>query len=159
MQSAVIEMIQNWLTARPMLDWAFAHPIWTSVGFAILLVLLGGLLRAIAQLTEQLWVRLLQLPMRVGRWILAQLFQLFRLPFRSPAIADLEPANTRSPAFNLANLQDDSESPVSEQQLCDILVRLEHLQQEQTLLLQDIKRLISAQERSKSGRKTQIMLH
>jgi hypothetical protein len=157
MQGAVAAMIQNWLADRPILSWGIAHPVWTLIGLAVLLLLSGGLLRAIAQMTEQLWVRLLQLPMRFGQWILAQLLQVFRRPFRSSAHANSEPTDILREELNLASLQDAHESLDSEQ-FYEILVRLEHLQQEQTLLLQDIKKLLLAQEHSSSVRRKQTVL-
>jgi hypothetical protein len=79
MQNAMGEMTQNWLMAHPILGWGVAHPFW-ALGMVVALAFMsGGLLRAIAQLTEQLWIDLLQLPMRAIRWGLNRL-----LPWRKP---------------------------------------------------------------------------
>jgi hypothetical protein len=122
-----LEMVQTWLMMNnPLLQWGFAHPLGGIVAVVVLVVLFGGLVRAIAQITEQLWVNLLQLPMRAGKWLLAQLFYLLKL---KPPIAD-------KPQALIAN------NPDPDRQLGEILVRLEHLQKEQTLLLQDIKTLL-----------------
>jgi hypothetical protein len=112
-------MFQRWLMDYPFLSWGMTHPIWTIVGVAFLFFLSSGLLRAIALLTEQLWIRLLQWPLRVGQWILSPFLKGFGL-----------------------RPQGAEESLVPEQQLYEIMVRLEHLQQEQTLLLKDIKTLL-----------------
>jgi hypothetical protein len=120
-------MVQTWLIMdNPLLKWGFAHPLWGIVAAIVLVVLLGGLVRAIAQLTEQLWVNLLHLPMRAGQWLLAQFFDRLKL---KPRIAD-------NPQASIAN------NPNLDRQIGEIMVRLEHLQQEQTLLLQDIKTLL-----------------
>jgi hypothetical protein len=119
-------MVQTWLMNNPLLRWGFVHPLGGIVAVVILVVLFGGLMRAIAQLTERLWVNLLKLPMRAGKWLLTQLFYLLKL---KPPIAD-------KPQTLIAN------NPDPNQQLGEIMVRLEHLQQEQTLLLQDIKTLL-----------------
>jgi hypothetical protein len=156
MQGAVAAMIRNWLVDRPILNWGLAHPVWTLVGLAVLVLLSGGLLRAIAQLTEQLWIRLLQLPMRLGQWILAQLLQLFGRPFRALLPAEPEPIDSPSAELNIAHLQDVHASSEAEQ-LYEILARLEQIQQAQTLLLQDIKQLLLNQASSPSGRKKQIV--
>jgi hypothetical protein len=126
-------MVQTWLIMdNPLLKWGFAHPLGGIVAVVILVVLFGGLVRAIAQLTEQLWVNLLQLPMRVGKWLLAQIFYRLKL---NPRIAS-------EPQVFIAN------NPDPDRQIGEIMVRLEHLQQEQTLLLQDIKTLLVNQEKT-----------
>jgi hypothetical protein len=120
-------MVQTWLIMdNSLLKWGFAHPLGGIVAVVILVVLFGGLVRAIAQLTEQLWVNLLQLPMRVGKWLLAQVLYLLKL---KPPTAD-------KPQTLIAN------NPDPDRQIGEIMMRLEHLQQEQTLLLQDIKTLL-----------------
>jgi hypothetical protein len=120
-------MVQTWLMMdNPLLRWGFAHPLGGIVAVVSLVVLFGGLVRAIAQLTEQLWVNLLQLPMRLGKWLLAQVFYLLKL---KPRVAN-------EPQVLIAN------NPDLDRQIGEIMGRLEHLQQEQTLLLQDIKTLL-----------------
>jgi hypothetical protein len=155
MQDAVVAMIQTWLADYPIFNWGLAHPVWTLMGVIALVLLSGGLLRAIAQLTEQLWIRLLQLPMRLGQWILAQLLQLFGRPFRALLPAESEPIDGPLAELNMAHLQDVHASSEAEQ-LYEILARLEQIQQAQTLLLQDIKQLLLNQAPSPSGRKKQI---
>jgi hypothetical protein len=117
---------------NPLLKWGFAHPLWGIVAVIVLVVLFGGLVRAIAQLTEQLWVNLLHLPMHAGQWLVAQLFYRLKL---KPRIAD-------NPQASIAN------HPNLDRQIGEIMVRLEHLQQEQTLLLQDIKTLLVNQRKT-----------
>lgn len=158
MQGAVAAMIQNWLAAHPILNWGLAHPVWTLIGLTVLFLLSGGLLRAIAQLTEQLWMGLLQVPMHLGQWMLAQLLQFFGRPFRSSTPTDPDSIDSPRGALNLASLQDTPES-LDPEQLYAILMRLEQIQQEQTLLLQDIKNLLIVQERSLSGPRKQIALN
>jgi hypothetical protein len=142
-------MLQNWLMDYPVLKWGFAHPIWGLLMVIVLVVLFGGLLRAIAQLTEQLWVKLLQLPMRAGQWILTQLLHLLKLKSRTTENPlTLTPPKSPTPMLNPTPRLKPEASMVSEPQLCEIMVRLERLQQEQTLLLQDIKTLLIAHQAS-----------
>jgi hypothetical protein len=126
-------MVRTWLIMdNPLLKWGFSHPLWGIVAVIVLVVLFGGLVRAIAQLTEQLWVNLLHLPMHAGQWLVAQLFYRLKL---KPRIAD-------NPQASIAN------HPNLDRQIGEIMVRLEHLQQEQTLLLQDIKTLLVNQRKT-----------
>jgi hypothetical protein len=152
MQSAMGEMTQNWLMAHPILSWGVAHPLW-ALGVVVALVFMsGGLLRAIAQLTEQLWIDLLQLPMRAIRWGLERLF-----PWRKP-----QPSaqNSVPVGFYKQTIKQDQtgSQSASNEQLCEIMVRLEQIQQEQSLLLQDIKALL-LKEQTLAIRKKQIFLN
>ncbi len=152
MQNAMGEMTQNWLLAHPILGWGVAHPLW-ALGMVIALAFMsGGLLRAIAQLTEQLWIDLLQLPMRAIRWGLDRL-----LPWGKPqpSVQDSVPVGFYKPTLK----QDQTGlQSASHQQLCEIMVRLEQIQQEQALLLQDIKALL-LQDQTLAVHKKQIFLN
>jgi hypothetical protein len=112
----VAEMVQGWLMDHPVLSWGMTHPIWTGVGVALLFFMSSGLLKAIARLTEQLWMSLLQWPLRLGQWMLNPFFKGLR--------------------------NQGADESLAPEQLYEIMVRLEHLQQEQTLLLKDIKTLL-----------------
>jgi hypothetical protein len=120
-QGAVVGIFQNWLMAHPILGWGVTHPL-LSLGMGLVLFfVLWGLLRAIAQLTERLWVILLRVPIRLGQWIFRQLPNIFRF---QPNFLSVD--QTHLPTDR-------------EQHLRELLLRLEHLQREQALLLQDIK--------------------
>lgn len=141
----MLEMVQNLLIHSPILSWGFSHPIWGVVVVVVLIMFLGGLVRAIAQLTEQLWVRLLQMPLDAGQWIFTQLLHLLRLKPRNPDHASaLSLTQSLPPTFNPSVPLPAS----SQQQLYEIMIRLERLQQEQTLLLEDIKTLLVVQQGS-----------
>jgi hypothetical protein len=155
MQSAVGEMIQNWLKDHPLLGWGVAHPFWALGGVVALLFMAGGLLKAIAQLTEQWWIGLLRLPMRTVRWGLARWF-----PWQKPqtdetiSTQDSSSIGSYKQTFN----QDHDGFQSSNQQLCEIMMRLERIQHEQTLLLRDIKTLL-LNDQTLVIRKKQIVLN
>jgi hypothetical protein len=112
------------------------------VAVVMLVVLFGGLLRAIAQLTEQLWVRLLQFPVHAAQWLLTQGLYLLRLkPRPSDNLSRLNLSQSSQPTLNPVR----SPNPFT-REMGEIMVRLERLQQEQTLLLQDIKTLLAAHQ-------------
>ncbi len=139
MQGAVGDMMQDWLMGHPILGWGVMHPLWALGVIVALFFMSGGLLRAIAQLTEQLWIDLLQLPMRVVRWGLAQLF-----PWWKPKSDSKISTQNSAPVglYEQTFKQDHNGSQNANQQLFEIMVRLERIQQEQALLLQDIKTLL-----------------
>ena len=115
---AVLEMSQDGLTRHSIAAWLISHPLWALGGLLVSFVLLSGLLRAIAQSTERLWMILLRAPLKFGRWSLTQLLRLLRLPITEP---------DNNPLF-------------------EKVARLEQLQQEQQQLLQEIKTLMAQQQ-------------
>jgi hypothetical protein len=118
LKRAVLDMGQDGLMRHSITTWLISHPLWALGGLLISLVLLSGLLRAIAQSTEKLWTILLRTPFRLGRWSLNQVLRLLKLPIDKP---------------------DDN-------QLYEKVARLEQLQQEQQQLLQEIKILMVQQQ-------------
>ena len=61
---AVLEMSQDGLTRHSIAAWLISHPLWALGGLLVSFVLLSGLLRAIAQSTERLWMILLRAPLK-----------------------------------------------------------------------------------------------
>jgi hypothetical protein len=88
------------------------------------MILLRGLLGAIAQLTERVWVALLRAPMVLVSWILGAIVKVFR-----PS------SMTSSPV----------ELPSPEQRLADILDRLDALKREQDALLQEVRSMLGTE--------------
>jgi len=114
---AVFEMGQDGFMGHSVTEWSISHPLWALGGLLVSFVLLSGLLRAIAQSVERLWIILLRAPLRFGRWVLNQLFRLLQLPINEP----------------------------DQNLLSEKMERLEQLQQEQQQLLQEIKTLMVGQ--------------
>lgn len=119
-QQAIAASFANWLDAHPILAWLIAHPILTLVLLLLLWLLLGGLFRAIARLTEQVWLSAFQSPIKLGQWLLGRVPQ----PFLS--------------SFNLRTANPSSNSNDKEQRLSSILSRLEEIKQEQEELWKEI---------------------
>lgn len=120
-QNLINNAIQNWLDAHPTLSWIVDHPIWTLVLGLLVLFLLWGLLNAIARFTEQFWMVLLRLPVRLSQW-------LFR---GSPKVL-----------MGLLPFQP-KEDP--KKQLQEVLDRLEELRKEEDQLLEQVKKLLASQ--------------
>lgn len=120
---AVFEMGQDSLRSYSVTAWLMSHPLWALACLLVLFFLLSGLLRAIAQSTERLWIVLLRAPLQFGRWSLNQVLRWLKLPIAKP-----------------------EGNPLYEK-----VTRLEQLQQEQQQVLQEIKTLIVQQQGSKVG--------
>jgi len=120
--------LQNWLSAHPTGYWLVSHPIWLVGLILLCLLLLSGLLGAIAQLTQKLWIFVLQAPLLLTRWIFAAIFQLFGAVFRWKGNTEKLPENEQ------------------QQRLAEILSRLEVLKQEQDELLKEAKTILTIKE-------------
>lgn len=122
--------LQDWLSQHPLLQWFVSHPLWLLIAMLAALFLLSGLLRAIAGLTEKLWLALLRLPFILFQTVWrSSLFLLLR-PFEKPTVASL----TASPAPD---------------RLTEILNRLEALRQEQDELLQEVRSLLLTDQKNR----------
>jgi hypothetical protein len=117
---AVLEMGQDRLRSYSVTAWLMSHPLWALACLLVLFFLLSGLLRAIAQSTERLWIVLLRAPLRFGRWSLDRVLGLLKLPIAKP-----------------------ESNPLYEK-----VARLEQLQQEQQQVLEEIKTLMIQQQGS-----------
>jgi hypothetical protein len=115
---AVFRMGQDGFMGHSVTAWSISHPLWALGGLLVSFILLSGLLRAIAQSTERLWIILLRAPLQLGRWVLNQVLRWLKLPIAKP----------------------------DHNQLYEKVARLEQLQQEQQQLLQEIKTLMVGQQ-------------
>jgi hypothetical protein len=122
---------QAWLAQHPLLFWLASHPVWLIAVSLVMLLLLAGLLRAMAGLTEQLWLALLRLPIWLVQWIWRAVFLLLR-----PVLSKAEPPSSSAPTAS---------------RLSELLVRLERLRQEEQELMQVIKSLLSAQAKQEQN--------
>jgi hypothetical protein len=127
--------LQNWLSQYPPLLWLTTHPLWLLGAILLTLFLLSGLLRAVASLTEQLWLALLRLPITLVQWVWQGSLFLLKRPFASKALTQSKIQS------NVAG----SSALSSPDRLTDVLNRLETLRQEQDELLKEVKVLTKHQ--------------
>lgn len=118
--------LQTWLAAHPIAQWLVMHPLWALGLIVGAIALLVGLFSAIGRLTENLWLRLFQVPL----WLFSSIFGGgFQLAKR------LSQSSTRHP------YKTDSDNPT--QRLDQILCRLEELRREEEQLLVELKTLVA----------------
>ncbi len=125
LQKAIAASLTNWLEAHPILAWLIAHPLFTLVLLLLLWLLLGGLFRAIARLTEQVWLSVFHSPLKLGQWLMGIVPQ----PFIR--------------AFNLRTANPSSNPNDKEKRLSSILSRLEEIKQEQNELWQEMTAILA----------------
>ncbi|GAB4350401.1 MAG: hypothetical protein OHK0047_44420 [Leptolyngbyaceae cyanobacterium] len=128
LQNTVVASFQDWLAVHPVIAWMVHHPILTLVLGVVLLLLFWGLVRAIAQLTERIWITILQVPLKLSLWFWAWISR----PLQKMALVKL--AQPPVPP-----------SPTPQTQLVEILARLEVLYQEQSQLIKEFRTLIANQ--------------
>jgi hypothetical protein len=121
-QESLNNSAQNWLLGHPFLNWLVEHPFASLLLLLLLWFLLGGLLRAISNLSERIWLGLLQSPLNLSRVILAK--------FRPDHLLNL---GLFYPAFSTTEKQ---------KRLSYIVKRLEELKQEQDELWQEMTKIL-----------------
>lgn len=119
-QDVLTQPIADWLQAHPLFGWAVDHPLLTLGLLFVVLLLLSGLLQAIARLTEQIWLGILRSPVLLMQW----LFAIGRSGLRRkpPAQPMLTP---------------------KQQRLTVMLQKLEIMQQAQEELLKEVRALLT----------------
>lgn len=126
--------VQDWLSQYPWIGWLLANPGWLLVAVVFTLFLLSGLLRAVASLTEKLWLGLLRLPILLIQWVWQSSVGLMRRPLKPQIVSS-----------SLVNLPDrlTEATPDHPDRLTEVLNRLETLRREQDELMQEVKLLLS----------------
>ncbi|WNZ25402.1 hypothetical protein HJG54_22810 [Leptolyngbya sp. NK1-12] len=130
---SLLTPVQDWLSQYPTLLWLAMHPLWLLGTILLLLFLLSGLLRAIARVTEKLWLWLLMFPVTLVRWLWQGTLFLLSRPFSGKSLPQSSFVNP--PAL---------ETP---DRLTEVLNRLESLRQEQNELLQEVKVLLAKEQK------------
>jgi len=123
--------VRDWLIDHPLIYWLVSHPLWLLGLIVVLILLLAGLVGAIARLTENLWLAVLRSPLSLSRW----LWKLVS-PLISPLIPKLPLWHT------LWHNQPPVETVTPQQRLVDLLNRLDTLQQQQDEVLQEVRALL-----------------
>ncbi|MDX2229641.1 MAG: hypothetical protein NW220_08385 [Leptolyngbyaceae cyanobacterium bins.349] len=124
-QRAIATLVQTWIQDHPIVAWSLTHPLLSGGGLLIAVVLVRGLLGAIARLTERIWLALLRAPVLLASWLLGAIANIFRQPVELPTL---------------------TEPPNPKQRLLDILDRLEALKQEQDALLQEVRAMLGTEQ-------------
>lgn len=120
LQGVFTAPIASWFETHPIFAWGIDHPLLTLGLLVVVLLLLSGLLQAIARFTEQIWIWLLRSPVLLIQWLFAVGRSWVR---RKP------------PALPAATPQ--------QERLTLILQKLETMRQEQDELLQEVRALLA----------------
>ncbi len=130
---AIADSLNHWLSGHPIVQWLVLHPLLT-LGFTVLILFLAwGLLGAVGRLTQNLWLTILQVPVRLLRLILQGLSILLSRLFQR-AIALPMPDQSDEPSEMIPDEADN--------RLDHILTRLVDLQREQQELMTELADLL-----------------
>ncbi|MBD2036712.1 hypothetical protein H6F76_17010 [Leptolyngbya sp. FACHB-321] len=124
-QDVVATSVKMWMAQHPIVSWVMAHPVWTIALVLLLLFLCWGLLAAIAQFTQQVWLFILQAPLKLTQSLAKGTFQSLK------RFEILQPAKSEGQG----NVQ---------QRLHEILNHLELLRQEQEVLMKEMHSILSS---------------
>ena len=125
---SILNPIRDWLSQYPWLQWLVTHPLWLGGTILLIIFMFSGLIGAIGQLTQKIWIALLRSPFLLLQWLFVGIFRLTRMLLGWKT----EPA--KLPADN------------SQTRLQELLDRLDTLRQEQDELLQEVKTILAAKE-------------
>lgn len=124
--------IQAWLDVHPVIAWTVYHPMLAAVGWFVIIFLVWSLLQTLLQLTQELWAKILQLPLIFGMFVIRRIVAVIK-----PSSAML--FRRRSPDSEIEPLT--AKSHQAEPQDSDVIamfIRLEELSREQNLILREL---------------------
>jgi ElaB/YqjD/DUF883 family membrane-anchored ribosome-binding protein len=123
-QDLVVTSVETWMSEHPIISWTIAHPLGAIALVLVTLFLGWGLLRAVAQGTQQVWLLILKAPLKLTQ-------SLAKGTSQSLKRTDL-----------LQTTRLDSQLEVHKR-LPEILSRLEILRQEQDTLIKEMHSIFS----------------
>lgn len=124
-QKTLNATVYNWLNTHPLLSWFLTHPLYTIGAILLTLLLFSGLFRAFGRLSEQAWVFILHSPFKLSKWLLG---------FGTKTLV------TRPTITN-------SSKSDSQARLVEIMSRLENIRQEEDILMQEVKTILSLEKK------------
>lgn len=153
-QNILSASIQRWLAMHPLWAWFLAHPLWALAIALVSLTLLVTVLKWL--LNPKTWWQLLSFPIRfVARRLTPsgqtqlKVSALDRLDHSRPGHAPSH-APSHSPSHSLGHALN-HQTVADQLDIQTILARLQHLQQEQSMLHQQLQTLLTEAAKSESS--------
>lgn len=122
-QNVVVTSMKTWMAEHPIVSWIIAHPLWTIALTVLVIFLCWSLLGAIAQLTQRVWLALLQAPLKLTQLLSRGAFQAFQ----------------SADASSLTKVKGQQDV---QERLFKIFSRLEALHQEQEVLMKEMRSML-----------------
>lgn len=122
-QDWISSSTEVWLNQHPIVAWGVDHPLLSLALGLLALFMSWGLLKAIAQVIERVWLLIFQVPFKLSQWIVRSLFNWYKTGSSSGTDSrEAEPCD----------------------RLTAIVNRLDALKQEQDELLKEAKSMLSS---------------
>ncbi len=154
---AIATTAESWLQEHPLLAWLIHHPLLSFGLAAVGLLLLWSLFQAFIEITQEFWVRLLNVPLHLGRWMLQGLYRAiltsvhltgFAMPLRAHLSSGKSPHRpVAHPAMN-APVIDASVGESADADIVNLLYRLEQLTKEQHQIFHQLALLAEARHQA-----------
>lgn len=148
-QSAIDSSVNDWIQAHPvvsrflqLLAWASDRPILSLVIFLFTLAIAWTLIKSVASLFDKFLLTLLQLPLKLGKFLLQvslQSFGNFSNLIVKQSLRDRQPITSDAPHLNFESNERDKK-----QRLLEISHRLAEIRQEQHQLLQEVEAILNS---------------
>jgi len=122
-QEVVVTSMQGWMAEHPIVAWIMAHPLWSIALIVLIIFLCWSLLGAIAQLTQRVWLALLQAPLKLTQSLSKGAFHVFQ----------------SADASSLTKVKGQQDV---QERLSKIFSRLEALHQEQEALMREMQSML-----------------
>lgn len=122
-QEVVAASMKTWMAEHSIVSWIIAYPLWTIALLILVIFLCWSLLGAIAQLTQRMWLALLQAPLKLTQLLSKGAFQAFQ----------------SADASSLTKMKGQQDV---QERLAKISSRLEALHQEQEVLMKEMRSML-----------------
>lgn len=149
-QLAIDSSVKDWIQAHPvvlrllqLLAWANERPILSLVILLFTLAIAWRLIKSVGSLFDKFLLALLQLPLKLGKFLLQVSFQSFS---NFSNLISKQSLRDRQPITSDAqNLNFESNERNKKQRLLEISNRLVEIRQEQNQLLQEVEAILSSE--------------
>ena len=149
-QTAIASSVNDWFTEHPpifrlvqILGWAANHPIISLVVLLFALAIFWSIIKAIGRLIESASLSILRVPLKLLQSVIKFSFLSFT-KVSSLAVKQLTIAKTTDEILALPPATSEPIHQDKQQRLAEISHRLESIQQEQNLLLQEAAELLAS---------------
>lgn len=149
-QTAIDSSVSNWFEQHPavfqlvqILGWAANHPIISLVILVFAVAILWNIIKAIARLVERASLSLLQVPFKLLQAFVKVSFRAFT-QFGNLAVKKLKGGKKTAIILALPPATSQQIHQDKQQRLAEISYRLEEIQKEQNLLLQEAAELLAS---------------
>ncbi len=149
-QTAIASSVNDWFTQHPaifrlvqILGWATNHPIISLVVLLFALAIFWSIIKAIGRLIESASLSILRVPLKFFQAVIKFSFFSFT-KVSSLAVKQLTDAKTTNQILALPPATSEPIHQDKQQRLAEISSRLESIQQEQNLLLQEAAELLAS---------------